>query len=131
MNPKIREVFDRELEQVVSELPPLIKDLMQEVPLLVEDYPSTQIMAETGTRHRGELCGIYIGIPIIDQSVNDWGVPSPVVTLFREGLLDQSASDRGEVDLEELRRQIRITILHEYGHHHGLDEDDLDDLGYG
>ena len=37
------------------------------------------------------------------------------------------ASDR-EADLVE---QVRVTVLHEIGHHFGLDEDDLDDLGYG
>ncbi len=37
---------------------------------------------------------------------------------------------RGRVDEAELRRQIRITILHELGHHHGLTEEDLEELGY-
>jgi predicted Zn-dependent protease with MMP-like domain len=38
---------------------------------------------------------------------------------------------RGHVDEAELRRQIRITILHELGHHFGMTEDDLRELGYG
>ena len=33
--------------------------------------------------------------------------------------------------VQELREQIRVTLLHELGHHHGLDEDDLEALGYG
>jgi predicted Zn-dependent protease with MMP-like domain len=36
----------------------------------------------------------------------------------------------GRVNEAELRRQIRITVLHELGHHHGLDEDELERLGY-
>jgi predicted Zn-dependent protease with MMP-like domain len=40
------------------------------------------------------------------------------------------SGDGGESD-DELRRQIRITILHEYGHHFGLDEETLGGLGYG
>jgi predicted Zn-dependent protease with MMP-like domain len=36
----------------------------------------------------------------------------------------------GEIDEAELRRQIRITILHELGHYHGLTEAELEELGY-
>ena len=35
-----------------------------------------------------------------------------------------------KLDEDELRRQIRLTILHELGHHHGLDEKELRELGY-
>jgi predicted Zn-dependent protease with MMP-like domain len=41
------------------------------------------------------------------------------------------AKDRhGRIDEQELRRQIRITVLHELGHYHGLDERELRELGY-
>jgi predicted Zn-dependent protease with MMP-like domain len=32
--------------------------------------------------------------------------------------------------IDELREEIRITVLHEIGHHFGMDEDRLDELGY-
>jgi predicted Zn-dependent protease with MMP-like domain len=34
-------------------------------------------------------------------------------------------------DPQELEREIRITVLHEVGHFFGLDEDRIDELGYG
>ena len=37
----------------------------------------------------------------------------------------------GDLKGDTLKREIRITLLHELGHHHGLDEDDLRELGYG
>ena len=37
---------------------------------------------------------------------------------------------RGHLDEEELRRQIRLTVLHELGHHHGMSEKELRKLGY-
>lgn len=131
MTPELRELFDAHLGCVVRELPAQVRSLMNEVPLMVEDYPSNHVMRATGIRHRGELCGLYTGIPITEQSVEQWGVPSPIVTLFRQGILDQARTASGAIDPAELREQMRITILHEYGHHHGLDEDELRGLGYG
>ena len=58
------------------------------------------------------------------------GILSEAIYLFREGIFNLAADRRGRIDEEELREQIRVTILHELGHHHGLDEDDLAELGY-
>ena len=130
MNPELRQLFDEQLERVIAELPQLVKDLMQDLPLLVEDYPSREVMRQTGAQHRSELCGLYTGIPLINRSVEHSGVLPDVVTIYRQGIMSQ-ARRRGVIDLNKLRQQIRITILHEYGHHHGLTEEDLDELGYG
>jgi predicted Zn-dependent protease with MMP-like domain len=76
------------------------------------------------------LLGLYTGISLLDRSVNDWGQPSPVVQIYRLGILSQSRKRDG-FDEAALREIIRRTILHEYGHHVGLTEADLDRLGYG
>jgi predicted Zn-dependent protease with MMP-like domain len=81
-----------------------------------------------GLRHRDDLCGLYTGVPLTDRSVNPQ-IPTDVIHIFREGIL-RLARRRGRYDDDELRRQIRITILHEVGHHFGLTEKDLRDLGY-
>lgn len=131
MDPRTRARFDQLLEEVLSELPPQIHELIEEVPLHVEDYPSRQVMAKTGVRRRDRLCGLYTGIPLGDRSVELSGVLPDVVTIYREGILASARDVRGRIGRERLRREIRITILHELGHHHGLDEDDLRELGYG
>jgi predicted Zn-dependent protease with MMP-like domain len=82
-------------------------------------------------RHRSHLCGLYTGIPLINRSVDHWGTPSDVIHIYRLGILSQSRMRDGRIDEAELRNQIRRTILHEYGHHVGLSERDLRDLGYG
>ncbi|HEY3394612.1 MAG TPA: metallopeptidase family protein [Lacipirellulaceae bacterium] len=131
MKPELREIFDQQLERVLPELPQQVREFMENVPLVVEDYPSPEIMRRVGVRHRSALCGLYTGIPLIKRSVNDWGVPSDVIHIFRQGILSQACSPGGGIDDEELRKQIRFTILHEYGHHVGLSERDLRALGYG
>ena len=65
------------------------------------------------------------------MSVSFCRVLPDVVTVYREGIAAYAADARGHVRDDRLRREIRITILHELGHHHGLSEDNLRQLGYG
>ena len=94
MKPELREIFDQQLERVLPELPQQVRDFMEEVPLVVEDYPSPEIMRRVGVRHRSALCGLYTGIPLNERSINDWGVPSDVIHIFRQGILSQSRGHR-------------------------------------
>jgi len=59
------------------------------------------------------------------------GTMPDTVTIYREGILSAAADRHGRISTKRLREQIRITILHEIGHHHGLTEEDLRKLGYG
>jgi predicted Zn-dependent protease with MMP-like domain len=127
---EFRQLFDEQLEAVMAELPDAVTKLMDDVPMVVDDFPSAELMRRARVRHAGQLCGLYTGIPLTKRSVNDWGVPSDVVHIFRLGILGQSRR-RGGIDVERLKHEIRKTILHEYGHHHGLTERDLRELGYG
>jgi predicted Zn-dependent protease with MMP-like domain len=131
MNSELRQIFDNELETVLAEMPQRIHDLMDEIPLVVEDYPSPQVMRRMRVRHRSQLCGLYTGIPLNKRSINDWGVPSDVIHIYREGILSQATRRDGTISVPRLQKQIRITILHEYGHHHGLTERELREMGYG
>jgi predicted Zn-dependent protease with MMP-like domain len=131
MTPAERKFFDRHLDAVMAELPEYVHRLLEDIPLYVEDRPSRQTLRELGIDDPTELCGLHTGIPLTDRSIEHSGIPSDVVQIFREGILALATGERGGVDENELRRQIRITILHELGHHHGLDEGDLDELGYG
>jgi predicted Zn-dependent protease with MMP-like domain len=128
-----RQRFDELLEQVLAELPESVTRLLDEVPLMVEDYPSQKVVEDMGLAHRDELCGLYSGIPLIERSVEQSGQLSDCVTIYREGILRVAREEdpARRIRKENVRRQIRITILHELGHHHGLDEEELDELGYG
>jgi len=130
MDQNWREFFDRQLESVLGELPARIHELIEEIPLLVEDHPSRHIMRQLGIRRRDELCGLYTGVPLTQRSIELSGIPSDVVHIYREGIIGLAIDGRGRLDERELRIQIRITILHELGHHHGLNEQELEDLGY-
>ena len=131
MSPQQRQRFDELVEQVLAELPPGVMDLLDIVLLVVEDFPSDKLVQDMGLASRDELCGLYTGIPLIERSVEESGVLSDCVTIYRAGILRGAREAAGRLRTAEIKRQIRITILHELGHHHGLDEHELDELGYG
>lgn len=131
MNPRTRHRFDEQLEWVLQRMPAMIHELIEKVPLHVEDYPSDDVMDRMNVEYIDDLCGLYTGIPIGEKSVTHSGTMPDVVTIYREGILSAAADKRGRISIDRLREEIRITILHELAHHHGLSEDDLRKLGYG
>ena len=131
MNARTRLRFDEHLEWVIQRLPDLVHQLIEKVPLHVEDYPSAEVMAEVGVRRPEQLCGLYTGIPLTERSVEHSGTLPDVVTIYREGILESARDASGRIRTERLRREIRTTILHELAHHHGLGEEELRELGYG
>jgi predicted Zn-dependent protease with MMP-like domain len=131
MSPHTRERFDEQIDRVLAELPPEVHKLLEQVPLHVEDYPSDEVMDQFHLEYIDDLCGLHSGIPLTKKSIEHSGTLPDVVTIYREGILSQSAGEDGKIRPEELRRQIRITILHEIGHHYGLTEEELKELGYG
>jgi predicted Zn-dependent protease with MMP-like domain len=128
---EIRQFFDEHVELVLAELPPEVTEFMEHVPLFVEDYPSPDVMRRMRIRHPSHLYGLYTGVPLIKRSVDQSGVMSDVIHIYRLGILGLARQRDGGFDETELRKQIRRTILHEYGHHVGLTERDLRRLGYG
>jgi predicted Zn-dependent protease with MMP-like domain len=131
--------FDALLERVMAALPRHIHDLIEEAPVIVEDRPSAELLEEMGMDPEEEsLCGLQAGTPMTERTVGfDLEEPTTIY-LFREGIVEHAGGwERwkdedgqwwgGEQAVEE---EIRITLLHEIGHHYGLEEDDLEELGY-
>jgi predicted Zn-dependent protease with MMP-like domain len=135
-----RQVFDEILDQTIEHLPRQLHALLEEVPLIVEDEPGEALLAdmEAGGEMEGggDLCGLHWGTPLTDRSVEHGADMPDRMMLFRGPILRMAGYHgsglgvRGGRGLTELRRQIKITLLHEIGHHFGLDEADLAELGY-
>ena len=131
VNSRERRRFDEQLEIVLAELPESIHRLMEEVPLIVEDYPSADVLKEMEIDDPEELCGLYSGVPLTEPESRGFRHLPDHILIYRAGILNSAINDEGRITKTELRKQIRITILHEMGHHHGLNEEELRELGYG
>jgi predicted Zn-dependent protease with MMP-like domain len=116
--------IDGVVEQVYQQLHPTLREWLRNVPVIVEDVPSVDVLLEIESVHPFELLGSYSGRPISDRGgETPWSTLPPMITLFRHNLA-RLAHDR-----EELHEQLRITLLHEIGHALGLDEDELAERG--
>ena len=122
-------MFDDHVEAVLEELPRAIHILLETVPIHVEDRPSRETRRDMRLHEDEDLYGLYTGVPLTERHVDASHLPD-VVTIYREGILDAAICEDGTLDEEELREQIRITILHELAHHHGFSEEELEELGY-
>ncbi|MHC4976335.1 MAG: metallopeptidase family protein [Planctomycetota bacterium] len=127
MDEALRDWFDELVDEVVASLPEHVHAMLDDVPLIVEDRASPQMLEALGLETDEGLAGMHSGVMLTDRSVEAPPVLPTQVYLFRLGVLDLVENLD---DIEAIREQIRITILHELGHHVGLEEDDLDELGY-
>ena len=109
------ETFERLVAQAVDSVPEPFAAAFAEVAVIVEDH------APAGDP---DLYGSYLGVPLDEPWAADGQLP-PTIALYMHPLIDDCDSEAELVD------QIRITVLHELGHHLGMDEDQLDALGYG
>jgi predicted Zn-dependent protease with MMP-like domain len=130
-----RERFDRLVEDAIDSLPPRVRALLDELPVVVLDEPEPAMLRDLGIdpaddEAKDEICGLHTGTMLTERSVEHGADLPTVVHLFRRGVICLAGGWEQEHADDEIYEEVRITLLHELGHHFGLDEDDLTDLGY-
>lgn len=113
------------VEQAVRELPPTFAHYLTDLVIDVEPLPDRRTCRELEIDDPTELMGLYDGVPLTERSVADSGRLSDRVILYQQNIEREADNEREVID------EIRTTLLHEIGHFFGLDEDELDRLGYG
>ena len=105
--------FEEHVERALGSLPPELRQAVSNLELSVEDeHPDDP-----------DLFGLYEGVPLPERG--DWAGTLPDrIRIFRRPLVESFP------DPAELEDEIRITVLHELAHYFGLDEDQLENLGY-
>jgi predicted Zn-dependent protease with MMP-like domain len=117
--------FERLVERALAELPPPFARFMEQVPVEIRDRPNRRELRSVGLDDDELLLGLYVGRPLTERGVEDTGAMPDVIYIFQEDV--ELATDSEA----ELVREVRTTVLHEIGHLFGMDEDQLDELGYG
>jgi len=118
------ELSERRFRELVAEaldgLPAEFAELLDNVAVVVEDEPAPEDLAALGMDpdEGDELLGLYQGIPLDARGFDYGGLPDRVV-IYRGPILRIARTRR------EVVEQVRETVLHELGHHFGLEEDDL------
>ena len=120
-----KSTFAELVERALAELPAEFAAFLEEVPVEIRDRPTRRQLKSVGLDEDELLLGLYHGRPRTERSVLDSGAMPDVIYLFQDDIEQVSDSEA------DLIREVRTTVLHEIGHHFGMDEDDLDALGYG
>ncbi len=116
--------FYKLVESALEELPEQFADFLEEVPVEVRDQPDESQLRSAHVGRNGLLLGLYVGRPRTVRSVEDSGTLPDLIYIFQQPIETVCNSE------DELIRQVRVTVLHEIGHHFGLGEEDLERLGY-
>jgi predicted Zn-dependent protease with MMP-like domain len=111
-----REDFVRLVEEALDSLPKEFRKRMSNIAVLVEDLPAEPLPS-------GKLLlGLFHGVPMTRKSVFDLPTGPDYVMLYQKNIEAVCSTE------EEIREQIRMTVIHEVGHYFGMDEEQLKDV---
>jgi predicted Zn-dependent protease with MMP-like domain len=105
--------FDEHVRAALDEVPPHIERALENMAIVVEDENPDD----------PDLYGLFDGVPLTEGGPAPGELPARIA-IYRIPL------EQDFPDPDDLRREIRVTVLHELGHYFGLDEDRLAELGY-
>ncbi|MBX3039518.1 MAG: metallopeptidase family protein [Bdellovibrionaceae bacterium] len=126
----VHEIWASLLELIPEDL----KSHFHKIQILIEDEPPPEVLADlAGTElaeYPEELCGLHVGVPLPEELITSPDLFPTRVYLFRKALVAMCEYDGTVEALDLLKEEIAVTLLHEVGHFFGLDEEDLERLGY-
>jgi predicted Zn-dependent protease with MMP-like domain len=113
------EAFEAEVDAILASLPPWVNAKIDNLIVVVERRPTP---AQDATRT--SLLGLYEGVSLADRGVDYFAAAPDQITVFYEPHIALGLRP------DDLRSEIRTTVLHELGHHLGIDDRRLHELGW-
>ncbi|MDQ3645736.1 MAG: metallopeptidase family protein [Actinomycetota bacterium] len=118
-----RASFEDLVGQAIDSLPEDLAAAMENVEIVVEDEPGPEALA--GLPPGTSLFGLYHGVPLTQRGIHYDGLLPDRISIYR-GPITRAARTP-----DRIRDQVRKTVIHEIGHHFGIEEDRLHELGWG
>jgi predicted Zn-dependent protease with MMP-like domain len=114
-----RQRFESLVLEAIDRLPPEFQAKLENVDIIVEDWPSNLQLGKLRLRHSSQLLGLYEGVP---QTMRDRGynmVLPDKITIFQRPI-EQMCSTNSEIE-----KEIEQVVLHEIAHHFGIGDQTL------
>src|SRR5213594_1809629 len=115
--------FEQLVDAAIAELPDEFKTKLMNVVVIVERRPPKELLQDLDIPPGDTLFGLYEGTPLTER-----GFDAPLhpdrIRIFQEPIEDECDTE------DEIREEIKTTIVHEVAHFFGLDDEYLEDLGY-
>ena len=112
------EKFKKLVEEAIDSLPKEFAEKLNNVAVVVEDSPTGFQMRNLGLPPWGLLFGLYQGIPQTKRGIY-YSAPPDKITIFKSSILRVAQTP------EQIRAQVRATVIHEIGHHFGLSDKEM------
>ena len=117
-----QEEFEELVLDAIQELPQQLLARLSNVAIVVQKWPTRDQLDEAGLEGRGDLLGLYEGIPLTQREGYNLALPDKI-TIF-QGPLEAICRTRNEV-----AREVKVTVAHEIAHHFGIDDERLHEMG--
>ncbi|HEX9642567.1 MAG TPA: metallopeptidase family protein [Acidimicrobiia bacterium] len=114
-----RRAFERVVDEVLGTLPAWVVERIDNLQVVVEEWPSV----DQDPDDEGML-GLYDGVSLAERGIDYFAAMPDTIWVFRGPHLELGLTS------QELRAEIRTTVLHEIAHHLGIDDERLHDLGW-
>jgi len=112
--------FQALVQQALDGLPEEYARRMTNVAVVVEDEPSSEVLADLEMDEDEDLLGLYQGLPIDKESFFQAGGQLPAkISIYRGPILRLCRTK------QEVVQEVRDTVVHEIGHHFGFDDDEM------
>lgn len=113
------------MREAVAELPRELLRRVENVEIVIERRPTAMDRRAAGVRAGHTLLGLYHGIPLTKRGAHYNLVMPDKISIYQEPIEQICRDD------DEIREQVRKTVLHELAHYFGIDDDRLGELGMG
>ena len=117
-----RKRFEQLVAEALRDIPKFLRDEMENVAVRVEDEPSAELLEEMGIEPPDTLYGLYQGTPLAER---EWAYGNTLpdrITIYQQPIVEDCEDDDDIVDC------IAETVVHEFAHHFGWDEDHMDEV---
>lgn len=123
-----REEFEALVEEALASLPDEFLNALENIEVIVEDRPTAEELERVGIspQSRRTLLGLYHGVPLTERGVWYAGVEPDLITIYQQPIEMVAGQDA-----DAIRSQVRTTVLHEVAHYFGIDDERLEELGWG
>lgn len=118
-----RDDFEQLVADAFDAIPEKFQPLVKNVVVTVEDEPSDEVRRAEGLGPNETLLGYYHGIPHTARG-SEYGVGETypdIIVIFQKPIEELAKGDPSRI-----REEVRKTVWHEFAHHFGLDEGDIE-----
>jgi predicted Zn-dependent protease with MMP-like domain len=118
-----RQEFERLVAEALDSLPAEFREQLDNVEIVVEDWPDAETMRLAGVRHRADLLGFYHGVPRTGRT-HDYGLVLPdKISIYQRPIEMRYRT------VAEIREAVHHVLRHEIAHHFGIGDERLREIG--